>query len=407
MKLEVKKKALNIGSTVMLLVLFWNIVALTAIGATDSGNPNNIVPLACGYGQNLVLKNNGDVWTWGDNWNGRLGYGTMVNRTSPIQIPNLSGITAVAAGQLHSLALKHDGTVWAWGYNNDGQLGNGFTDEYPSTVVQVQGLSEVTAIAVHGGRSMALKSDGSVWVWGDTSFSMHGDTRYVDHYIPVKVPNLNGITAIAAGGLCNLALKSNGTVWVWGINAFGVFGDGGNGEHRKRLIEDIPVQVPNLSDVIAIESGSTHNIALTSDGSVWTWGQNVYGELGDGTTNARFTPYKVPYISDVKAIATGGCHCLALKKDNSLWAWGSNWAGQLGDGSKTPQSIPVRVQGISEVMAFAAGNVHSMAIKNDGSVWSWGNNYSGQLGDGTTINQTKPVPVLTSDGGSFLSDISY
>jgi YD repeat-containing protein len=163
------------------------------------------------------------------------------------------------------------------------------------------------------------------------------------------------------------------------------------------------VQVSGLADVSAIAGGSYHTIVLKADGTVWAWGYNGSGQLGDGTTTDRSTPVQVSGLADVAAIAGGYSHTIALKTDGTIWAWGWNEYGQLGDGTTTDRSSPVQVSGLSDVAAIAAGGHHTIVLKADGTVWAWGYNGSGQLGDGTTTHSSMPVQVVDADGTGFLN----
>jgi alpha-tubulin suppressor-like RCC1 family protein len=198
----------------------------------------------------------------------------------------------------------------------------------------------------------------------------------------VKAQGLDGITAITAGSTHSLALKSDGTVYSWGVNSFGQLGNGTTTNSRT------PVKVKSLTNVVAIASGWEHNLALTTDGTVYTWGANGYGQLGIGTTHYSTVPAEVRGLGKVTAIGAGGAHALALKPDGTLWAWGYNYFGQLGNGDNgyLPVTSPVKVKGLNEVRAFTAGDYHSVAAKPDGTVWAWGYNYFGQLGNGMTSN---------------------
>nr|WP_269456777.1 Ig-like domain-containing protein [Thermanaeromonas toyohensis] len=359
--------------------------------------------ISAGTYHSLALKSDGTVWAWGQNSYGQLGDGTTTNRYTPVQVQGLSDVVAVAAGGGHSLALKSDGTVWAWGANNYGQLGDGTTaNRY--TPVQVQGLSGVVAIAAAlGSHSLALKSDGTVWAWGYNYYGQLGDGTTTNRYTPVQVQGLSNVVAIAAGGSYSLALKSDGTVCAWGYNGQGQLGDGTTTNRYT------PVQVQNQnlqSSVVAIATHGNHSLALKSDGTVWAWGANAYGQLGDGTTTNRLTPVQVWNLSGVVAIAGGGNHSLALKSDGTVWAWGYNGAGQLGDGTTISRYTPVQVQGLSGVVAVAGGSNHSLALKSDGTVWAWGQNGYGQLGDGTTTNRTTPVQVLNLNLGPWITSIT-
>ena len=200
--------------------------------------------------------------------------------------------------------------------------------------------------------------------------------------------------AISAGGNHSLALKSDGTVWAWGYNGYGQLGIGTTTESH------VPVQVTSITGVIAIAAGGNHSLALRGDGTVWAWGYNADGQLGNGTTTISLSPVLISSLSDITAIAAGGNHSLALNISTGLKAWGYNASGQLGDGTVTRRLTPVDVSTLtSGVTAVAAGESHSLALISGGGVKAWGLNGNGQLGNGTTTNSTTCVNVtgLTSD----------
>ena len=208
---------------------------------------------------------------------------------------------------------------------------------------------------------------------------------------------------IAAGGSHSMALKSDGTVWAWGYNLFGQLGDNSTTDRSA------PVLVSNLSNVTAIVAGGEHSMALRNDGTVWAWGRNVEGQLGDSSTTDSSTPVLVSNLSNVTAIAVGQGHSMALRNDGTVWAWGDNRYGQLGVDSIPSSRTPVQVSGLTGITAVAAGVGHSMALKNNGTVWAWGWNDCGQLGDDSTADRHTPVQVLDLAGmttiavGSFYS----
>jgi YD repeat-containing protein len=208
------------------------------------------------------------------------------------------------------------------------------------------------------------------------------------------LPAATAIPAISAGLNHTVGLRSDGSVWAWGNNVYGQLGDG------TTTPNSMPLGVLNLSDITAISVGESHTVALKSDGSVWAWGWNEYGQLGEGTTTDRSIPMAVTGLSGVVAIAAGRWHTVSLKSDGSVWAWGNNSVGQLGDGTTTNRTTPVPVTNLSSgVTAIAAGNGHNVALKSDGNAWAWGYNSNSQLGDGTFTNRTIPVEVtvLSSD----------
>ena len=350
---------------------------------------SGITAIAGGYSHSLTLKNDGTVWAWGDNYYGQLGDGTITDKTMAVQVNGLSGITAISGGGSHSLSLKDDGTVWAWGRNDYGQLGDG-TNTYKTTAVQVSGLSGIAAIAGGYSHGLALKNDGTVWAWGGNHYGQLGDGTKTNKITAVQVSGLSGVAAIAGGYSHSLALKNDGTVWAWGDNYYGQLGDG-----IQPYVGYITtaVQVNGLSGITAIARGYSHSLALKNDGTVWAWGSNVYGQLGDGTVVDKATAVQVSGLSGITAIAGGYLHSLALKNDGTVWAWGSNVYGQLGDGTVVDKATAVQVIGLSGITAIASGYSHSLALKNDGTVWAWGNNNNGQLGDGTTRDATTAVQV--------------
>jgi alpha-tubulin suppressor-like RCC1 family protein len=275
-------------------------------------------------------------------------------------------------------------------------------------------LSGITAVTARRRGAFALASDGTVWAWGSNWAGGVGDNTTTDRYAPVRVLGpggigyLSNITAVAGGGndYATLALKDDGTVWAWGRNYYGQLGDNTTSNSL------IPVQVlgPDgigyLSNITAIDTSGYHSIALKGDGTVWAWGANYYGQLGDNTTSNRLIPVQVlgpggiGYLSNITAIAAGYNHNLALSSDGTLWAWGQNYYGQLGDNTTADSPVPVEVTGpdgagyITNITAIAAGNTHSVAVRDDGTLWAWGWNYYGELGDGTNTDRPAPVQAL-------------
>ena len=214
-------------------------------------------------------------------------------------------------------------------------------------------------------------------------------------------PALGTAHKIVAGRYFTIALENDGTLRAWGDNYYGQLGDGTT---TRRLS---PVQVTGLAGVAAVAGGGYHTVALKNDGTVWTWGDNSFGQLGDGTTMERHAPAQVKGLAGITAIAAGYSHTVALISDGSVWTWGDNSYGQLGDGTIAERNNPVQVTGLAGVMAVAAGDVHTVAIKGDGTVWAWGDNYYGQLGDGTTMESHTPVQVKNFAGATAIEGGAY
>jgi len=295
----------------------------------------------------LALKKDGTVWAWGDNANGELGNGTTNSSNVPIQVKDLTGVAAISAGDpSFSVALKKDGTVWAWGDNESGQLGNGTTNR-SNTPVQVKGLTGVTQISA-GGYSfcLALKNDGTVWAWGWGLNGELGNGTNSSSLNPVRVKRLTGVAAVAAGGNHNLALMQDGTVWAWGAPSFGSSqGTLGNGEDNER--SNIPVQVRQLQGIVAIAANGENSLVLTKDGTVWAWGDNISGQLGDGTANSSNKPVQVRNLAGVTSIASGPASGFAQTKDGAVWVWGDNSTGRLANAVASSGNVPVRLSSLS------------------------------------------------------------
>lgn len=238
----------------------------------------------------------------------------------------------------------------------------------------------------------ALKSDGTVWTWGSNGFGQLGNGGYTSTSTPGQVSNISSVIAISSWSAFTLALKSDGTVWGWGTDYSGELGDGASNTNRP-----LPVQTSNLTGVVAIANGWIHGLAVKNDGTLWTWGRNVNGQLGDGTTTNRSAPVQVSGLTSVTAAAGGENHSMALKSDGTVWAWGDNSHGELGDGTTTTRTTPVQVSGLSNIIAIAAGTNCSIAVNSDGIVYAWGLNNVGQLGDGTTTDRLTATAI--SDAG--------
>ncbi len=352
-----------------------------------------------------------NAFGWGYNPTGQLGDGTKTNRFTPVQV-GMADVKTIAAAWNHTLALKNDGTVWSWGRNTYGELGDGITatscDGYGAgdvlTPQQIPGLSNVTAIAAGGYHSIALKNDGTVWFWGFSKDGTLGKLHCIGS--PAQIPGLSNVTAIAAGGDHSLALKNDGTVWFWGLNQYGQRGVApvSTDLSSQYIFYTTPVQVPGLAGITAIAAGGSHSLAVKSDGTVWAWGYNHLGQLGNGTYDGPPTPIQVSGLSNMMEVAAGGNHSLALKNDGTVWAWGNNSTAQLGDGTtNTFRTTPVQTIGLSNVTALAAGDLHSMALKSDGTVWTWGSDAVGQRGYTTIINYYTPQQVTAVSGVTSIS----
>ena len=314
--------------------------------------------------------------------------GSQVESVGPCQRATIS--PPAEEGGEPSLHVAWCGTVWGWGSNFFAQLGEG-SDFDPGVPVQAGDLSGVVAIATTWRHSLALRADGTVWGWGNNQANQINSTPEGKIFTPTLVEGIDGVVAISGGFRHSLALKGDGTVWAWGGNDQGQLGNGTISEYDAT--SGTPAQVSGLSGVVAIASGRDHNLAVGADGSVWSWGGNTAGKLGNGNTDESPTPAQVAGIDGVTAVTASDTASMALKGDGTLWGWGFNITGELGTGNLEDSYSPVPANGVSGIVAVDMGRAHTLALASDGTVWAWGDNERGQLGLGTMDNDSHPVPT--------------
>lgn len=356
--------------------------------------PENLyVSIAGGFEHTCALSPKGGVQCWGLNRDGQLGDGTLVAKSAPVDVIGLqSGVASVMAGGWHSCALTIADDVKCWGDLSAGAISN--TQTSPKVI---EGLgSGVRALAVGNGFTCALTQASGIKCWGSSWEGQLGDGKGSGSATPVDVIGLSAnVKAIAAsqGHVC--AVLEDGSVRCWGKNEYGQLGDGTATDRWS------PVVVTGLSGVTHITVGIWHTCALLADGSVRCWGLNIWGQLGRGSDELQSspTPVVVQGVGDVSAIRAGAGHNCALVKTGSVYCWGYNRSGQVGNGTPTNhESTPLLVSGLDAgVTELAAGNEHSCALTSS-SVMCWGKNESGQLGDGTNADRSTPVNVIGFGG---------
>lgn len=298
-------------------------------------------------------------------------------------------LVRLGGGGGHSVGLRGDATLRAWGSNGDGQLGDG-TTAARNDAVDVTALTNVTTFSVGYDFALALRANGEVWAWGRNADAQLGDGTTIDRPTPQPVPGLGPARSVAASldavRAFGLAVLADGSVRAWGNNRFGQLGDGTTTDRPT------PVPVGTLSNMAAVAAGTHHVLALRRDGTVWAWGANNVGQLGDGTTTASLVPVPVPLPATIVAISAGGSSSLALTDQGTVLAWGRNVDGGLGDGTTEQRTAPVTVALPAPAIAVAAAwDGHALALLADGRVYAWGFNEYGQCGLGTDT-PAEPLP---------------
>ncbi|NQX25614.1 chromosome condensation regulator RCC1 [Curtobacterium sp. VKM Ac-2852] len=368
-----------------------------AIGTRFGEQPPRVaVSQAAGAYHSIALLRDGSLVSWGQNTFGQLGDGTVSNRATPtpVAMPSDVHVAAVAAGRTHSLALTTTGAIWAWGDNRSGQLGNG--TRTPSKIpepVTMPSNHVFTQIVAGDNFSEALATDGTVWGWGDNCFGQlgNGTTQTTLRPVEALTPPNRIVTSLSAGATHSLMLTSDGALWATGDNRYGQLGDGGT----TAASAPVRVKLPQDQIVTAIAAGAGHSLAATKDGNAWAWGLNDSGQLGDGRAVNSPLPVAVdlPAGSSVTSLSAGGRNSMAITSDGALLAWGNNLHGALGDGTTTSRCVPVSVL-LPKTAApthSAVGTMAASSLTTAGSLWSWGYNRYGQVGDGSTKDRIIPV----------------
>jgi alpha-tubulin suppressor-like RCC1 family protein len=351
---------------------------------------------------------------WGSAYQGALGNGSTQDSGTPVYTLGLANALALAAGWDHGVAILPNQTLRAWGDNSQGQLGDGTTigRTTPAAVASLTGVSRIAAGYVH---TLALKTDGTVWAWGRNFYGELGDGTTVQRMTPVQVTGprgagvLSGVAAVAANSSeHSVALKTDGTVWSWGLNSSGQLGDGTTKQRTS------PVQAGTLTGITAIAAGNATTLALKNDGTVWAWGSNQWGQVGDGTTTDRKDPTQVKgtngagFLTGVVAIGTGYGTSFAVTNDGRAWSWGRNARGEACTGTFTEAHTPSPISSLNGITSIQGGFFHTALLRNDGTVWTCGDNWGGTLGTGRTdqFYMASPVQVISTTGTGTLSGVT-
>ncbi|MCM2357051.1 MAG: zinc-ribbon domain-containing protein [Geobacteraceae bacterium] len=370
------------------------LVAAAPAPATSPGP--ELQSITAGYEHSLALARDGTVWAWGNNENEQLGPRPDSFDASPgkmyLQGRNLFGaVRSVAGGEQFTVAVRDDGSIWMWG-----RLIPRYGGAAKQNCIRMPQLENVVSVSAGPAYFMALTKDGRVSIWGKTV----GVDALRE---PQTVAGLADVTAISAGTNHRAVVKQDGTIWCLGKNDQGQLGDG------SREIRTGPVLVRQCRDVIKVAAGSDFTLALKRDGTVWGWGANIYATTAGGLmVKDSAVPVRISGLHNITDIAvpgysfSNGGHVLALDGSGTVWSRGFNNHGQLGQGTKSFSYVqtPARVAELKDIVAIAAGAAHSLALKKDGTLWAWGKNFRGQLGTGDGQDSAFPRRVQFSDGST-------
>ena len=387
-----------------------NFNSLDVAGQETSRYYNLGYSVSAGYNHSFVLTPERRLHAWGRNSYKQTGLpaSTSSQTDEPIELVSLYDVSSVAGGELHSLALLRDGSLYSWGYNGSGRLGHDSTSTSSTYNLTeptlIESLSAISFVSVSVGTdtSFALSSQGEVWSWGESSSSQLGrDSGGLDSGVPAHVEDgqgnyLTDIQAIRAGVDFAAALSMDGSVWTWGeADYLGL----GNLNSNQLVPQQVPIR--GISAISVGKDSNGHTLALKSDGRVWAWGYNGYGQLGNDTTNFGYTPVPVLQeggvaLDNVVVVSAGEYLSLALKADGTVWSWGSESDGRLGYDvvDDTRQRTAKQVLGLSGIVWIDAGLRHGIAVDSNGVIYTWGDNYYGQLGLSGVTTEDQFAPVI-------------
>jgi alpha-tubulin suppressor-like RCC1 family protein len=387
----------------------------SAISASDEGNLlTNTVSSFNFVGTNVVATNVGgavtltidppivyinSAWSWGYNSVGQLGDNTIVSRSSPVSV--VGGYTdwcQVSGGYRHSVAVRTNGTAWAWGDGGAGRLGDNTTVSKSSPVIVIGGFTDWCQVSAGDDLSLGVRQNGTAWGWGCNDVGQLGDGTGTGRSSPVSV--VGGFTdwcQIATNTNAalphSLAVRQNGTAWAWGNNSCGKLGDG------TTTVRSSPVSViGGFTDWRQVSAGMCQSFGLRQNGTLWSWGYGGTGVLGDGSTAAKSSPVSViGGFTDWCQVSAGCLHAIAVRTNGTAWAWGFNQCGQLGNNNYgfSDNTSPVSViGGFTNWCQVSGGGKHSLGVRQNGTAWGWGAGSNGQLGTNNATNRSSPVSVV-------------
>ncbi len=359
-----------------------------------SFSQQNWSQIECGTEFSIALRSDSLLFSWGNNANGQLGNNLATPASnSPYLIDTNSKWRTISAGSFHSLGIKNDGTLWAWGFNGNGQIGSG--NKIQSNIpIQIGTDTDWTHVDAGLANSFAIKNNGTLWAWGLNFQGQLGiGTPGADTTSPIQVGTDSDWKQISCGGFQVLGMKTNGSLWAWGYNGEGQVGDTSN------IDKYIPTLISSDTNWKSISAGYQFSTAIKTNGSIYSWGFNGNGQLGDNTLVSKNYPVDVSAAEMWIDISAGSSFAFAIKSDSTLYGWGYNGSGQLGTGNTTQYIKPRIVDNSTNWLSINAADgaqsgtalfgLHTLGLKtNTTGICFSGANYTGQLGDGTANNST-------------------
>jgi alpha-tubulin suppressor-like RCC1 family protein len=342
-----------------------------------------------------------ELWSWGANSYGQLGINSTIGKSTPVTtFVGGANWKSVSCAYQHTAAIKTDGTLWTWGINTFGQLGDNTTTRRSTPVTTFLGENNWKQVSGGGSHTVAIKTDGTLWTWGYNAFGQLGINATTTRTTPVQVfGSATNWKQVSGGGSHTVAIKTDGTLWTWGYNYNGQLGINATTQRNTPVTTFL-----GGSDWKQVAAGGNHTLAIKTDGTLWTWGYNVVGQLGINTSGTDILTPVTTFVggSNWKQVAGGSTHTAAIKTDGTLWTWGDNSSGELGINNTSNRSIPVTTfVGGSNWKQVDGGTNHTIAIKTDGTLWIWGGNSYGQLGINlSAASNGRTTPVTTFAGGT-------
>jgi alpha-tubulin suppressor-like RCC1 family protein len=339
------------------------------------------------------------LWVWGSGIQGGLGDNTTINKSSPVQTVSAGTNWKQIGTRLNgkgASAIKTDGTLWMWGTGNQGTLGDN-TSIIKSSPVQTVSSGTNWKEVSGSEYPAAIKTDGTLWTWGTGSFGRLGNNSTINRSSPVQTISAGTNWKQVSSGIGNhSAIKTDGTLWSWGTNTFGRLGD------NSIIAKSSPVQTVSAGTNWKQVSVASHVAAIKTDGTLWLWGPGAGGRLGDNTTISRSSPVQtISSGTNWKQVSAGAFRVAAIKTDGTLWLWGAGYFGGLGNNGVANVSSPVQtVSSGANWKQVSSGNDTTAAIKTDGTLWLWGRGayvgYGGILGNNSTIDRSSPVQTISA-----------